>query len=90
MPLLLEAAAANGDSDTFWPRNSDKLDYGMAQCEITGTATVTVYGRLHPSLPFVSIKSWTASGGERVSLFPEMKITVSGLSSGTVSAALVE
>jgi hypothetical protein len=85
---LLNGVVADGDSSTHYPKKVDREGYVIAQVEIAGTATVTVYGRLLSDYSWVAIKAFTASGAERVTAFPEMKMTVSGWSSGATSGAL--
>lgn len=85
---LLDAELADGSSDTFFPRHADREGYVIAQAEIAGSATVTVYGRLFSDLGWVPIKVFTSSGAERVTAMPEMKMTISAWASGATSGAI--
>ena len=83
---LNSAATANGTSATVTPPLTARDGLGLYQASITGTATVTLQGRLVPSAPWADIVSLTSSGAQSVALFPFMQSVVSGVS-GTVSVS---
>ena len=89
--LVLQATTgANGDGNVVYPQNVKHKQYGVYQVNITGTATVTLYGRTSANMPWQSIKQYTGPGSDLVTLYPEMKDTVSGFSSGTIRSEIWE
>lgn len=88
--VLQNTTSANGDSTTQQPQNVYHKEYGIYQANITGTATVTLYGRTSSNMPWIQVSQFTSSGSERITLFPEMKDTVSSYSSGTVRTEIWE
>lgn len=86
---LLKGATSVVDGATFRIEDSFRGQYGrVVQVVITGTATVGVYGRLDPSLPWVLIKESTASEAYESVVFPEMRASVTARSSGSISVYL--
>lgn len=88
--LLLDGVAATGASTTRNVQNYDASEYGIFQATISGTATVTIEGRLDRLHDWVVVDTFTASDASRITLFPEMRANVTSYSSGTVRASLAE
>lgn len=86
---LLDGATALGNGSTGGVQNLNPAEYGIFQVEITGTATVQLRGRTSPDMPWVVIDSFTASDGNRCTLFPYMDANVSSYTSGSITAELV-
>lgn len=62
---------------------------GNLQVSIVGTsATVLIFGRAAPSLPWVQLASITTSGVTQVSILSEMYAQVSAITAATVDAAI--
>lgn len=84
---LFSAASANGDSSTISPRADCRGNYRTFKTNISGTATVTLYGRMDPNdATWAQLAQFTASGVVAVLLPPQIKATISGASGATVSA----
>lgn len=84
---LLGGVSANGSGTAVeLPRRGQGQDEALVQVEITGTATVAIEGRLNDSLSWVSLTSVSANGLVPVAFVPHLRATVSGYSSGTVTA----
>lgn len=85
--ILLNGVSANGDSSIVGVSKGDRSNYRTFKVNITGTATVTLYGRMDPNdSVWGQIAQFTASGLVGVLLTPQIKVTVSSASSATVYA----
>lgn len=82
----LDGVTAIGAGATWNPTNKENLDWLLCQVEIVTTATVDIEGRLAPDMPWVVLKTFTASGAERISGFPEMRANCSDWTAGAVTA----
>jgi hypothetical protein len=80
----LTGATATGAGEVWAPRHKLQ-DWMLAQAEITGTATVVVEGRTADDLSWQTIFTFTASGAERISAFPQVRMRVSVYVAGTVN-----
>lgn len=90
MPLLLaNAVATNGSGDpvTISSRIRREAPERTLQVSISGTITIDVEGRMTSSAPWVSVFTAAASVAAKVPLFPEMRVTRSGVAS-TPSASV--
>ena len=97
--LLLDAITASANSKTFSPEPNVYADVQSVQApfqvHISATATVTLYGRTHASMPWHPIVTLSNSdvdataktAAELVTLFPQMYVDAT-VTSGTVSAGL--
>lgn len=84
---LLSAVAATGDSSVVSPKGPWRGDYRSVQVSIVGTsATVILRGRSTPNAPWVDLQTFTASGMVAVVLPPQIKFSVTAISSATVDA----
>lgn len=84
---LLSAVTATGSSVAV----SKPLTHGyrttsLWQVAISGAATVVIEGRLSESAAYATITTLTASGVVETVTLPDMRVTVSAYTSGTVSA----
>lgn len=61
---------------------------GTWHCKITGTATLKLQARNSEDYDWIDLVTYTASGGEEVTLWPHMRATVSSYTSGTVTCSL--
>lgn len=85
---IFEAAAANGDSATYSVGKSYRGQARLVRFLITGTCTVTLYGRMDANDTWFTLGSAaTASGVQAISLPAQIKATISG-KSGTISVDL--
>lgn len=82
---IFEGATANGDSATFSVGKYYRGQARLVRFLITGTCTVTLYGRMDANDTwFVLGSAATVSGVQAISLPTQIKATVSG-KSGTIS-----
>lgn len=88
--MRLLDVTTNTDGAVFDIHIDDRSEGGYAtvQVQITGTATVVVQGRAAPDLGWVDIKSYTASGSDKIALFRQMRAISSGMSSATAKVEL--
>ncbi len=87
--LLVGATSdLNGDPEEFIVSGVRGM-YGLAQCEITGSATCTLQGRLSAAYPWVPIKVFTSSDAVEIVCFPLMRGVVSGYASGAVNLSVI-
>jgi hypothetical protein len=86
MKQLFNLEDADGDSATQTVGRSFRGGYRLAKVLISGTATVTLYGRAATNDTWTSLAVWTSSGLLNVSLPTQIKFTISGASSAAVSA----
>jgi len=86
---MQDAAAATGAGTVAYPQNPLRLDYGIFQVEITGTATVQMQGRVDENFSWHTLETYTASGADKVAVFPHMRANISAYSSGEVTAVLI-
>lgn len=84
--LVQNNISASADTEFSVPY-IESGDYGVAQVEITNTATVNLQGKLHTDMPWVTIKAFTASGAERFTVMPLMRFNTT-ITSGNVRAAV--
>lgn len=64
--------------------NFNRVEYGVVQCKITSTGTVTIQGRTTPNMPWLDIITFTQDDGRRITAFPEMQAVSSGVTGGPV------
>lgn len=90
--ILTAAAATGGGAVQNMQRHSknNPTNIGVVQFEITGTATATLEGRATPTAPWVTICTFTASGAQAISQFPQMRGNVTAYTSGAVNGWLSE
>jgi hypothetical protein len=77
------ASAGDAGSASVQPSRQTR-EYGVYQVKITGVATIKVQGS-NNNVDWVDIKSYSASGGDVVSLFAFMRSTITAYTSGAVS-----
>lgn len=87
---LLSNATTVSNGTAINPQNVGKREFCAVQVKITGTATVVVEGRTSPNMGYEILQTFTASGCDTVMLMPDMRASVSAISSGAVYAELVE
>lgn len=86
------AVATGGGAVSYMQKHSQNnpTNIGVVQFEITGTATVNLEGRLDALAPWVVIATFTTSGAQAVTQFPQMRGNVTSWSSGVVNGWLAE
>ncbi len=88
--LIVEGAAANGSHTLTLPRGYKGQNEAVVQIEITGTATVTVNGRIQPDFSFSEvIPAVTVDTLQPISYIPELEVVISGYSSGTITVGVL-
>lgn len=86
---LFNGATANGNSPTSsLTTRGIRGMYGVAQANITGTATVTLYGRLSSAYAWKVVHTFSGSDAVEIVLFPEMYAAITGYSSGAVTVGI--
>jgi len=87
---IADAVAANGNSDLILPVSYSGHPEAIVQVEITGTATVQILGRIDGDFSFVEVVAASSVDAlQPISYFPELRATVSGWSSGTVTVKVL-
>lgn len=89
-PLLL-GSIGNDTGLPVYPRRplNNTTQTGIVEVEITGTGTVVIEGQATPNAPWIVIYTFTATGGQVVSVFDAMRARVTA-NTGTVNAWLME
>lgn len=74
-------------SDMVQTANDGAPVYGIFQVNkiAQDAATITLYGRLNPTMDWYQINTYTAKDAERVTLFPQMYAKITGRSNDTVT-----
>jgi len=83
---LATAQAATGAGTPVGPKLHK--EYGVAQVEITGVATVNIEGRVDGAAPWVVITTLTSSDAVSVALMTQIRSNVTSFTSGVVNAWL--
>lgn len=84
---LMDAQAGNVDSAAFQTLDRDRYHYRMVQVSLSAAANVKVQGRNAPDLPWIDIYTFSASGAQSISVWREMRASVTG-NTGTVTVHL--
>lgn len=91
LTIVADAVQANGDYIKELP-----AEYGsghpeaVVQTKITGTATVTIYGRLSPDFAWVElVPAATADEISPITYLPEIRVEVTGYASGEVTVGVL-
>ena len=87
--ILLDDVTADVTGPSFNIQNFNHKEYGLVQCDIAGSATVTIQGRISPNMGWHDVHEFTVSGATRITLFKEMRAVAAGVSGGAVRAELV-
>lgn len=82
--VLLDDVAASGQGAAVPIPDFNQADWSIAQVEMTGTATVDLYGRTSPNMPWQLIHTFNGSDAIRPVVFPYMMADVSSYTDGTV------
>ena len=87
---FVDEAAANGDTDVELYSAYEGQNEAIVQIEITGTASCQILGRLTPDFSWVEVvPAVTANTIQPITFMPELRATISGYSSGSVSVAVL-
>lgn len=84
---VLKNAAFVGSSAVQYPQYYPSDD-GLWQVEITGTATVSISGRIDSTAPWQTLATRSATGSDVIPIFPQMIVDVTSYTSGVVNAWL--
>ncbi len=87
--ILLDDVTTDTTGTTENIQNTNNKEYGIVQCDIAGTATVTIQGRLSPSMSWHDVHEFTAPGATRITLFKQMRAVAAGVSGGAVRVELI-
>lgn len=86
--MRLLDVAANTNGAVFYIDDAERREARVVQVEITGTATVKIQGRASSDLSWIDIKTYTATGADPITLYPEMRAVSSGMAAATAKAEL--
>ena len=87
---IADAIIADTNTDIVLPNTYKGHPEAFIQVEISGTFTVQILGRLHPSASFVElVAADTANYIQPVAYMPEIRVTTSGGASTPVASVYI-
>lgn len=83
--LLDGVSSAGAGTEANINKHQNRIE-GVAQVDISDTATVEIQGRMAPGGTWITLATFTETDAARVVMMPFMRAEVTSYSAGTISA----